>query len=214
MKREDLQRYSLRALRNFALELRSFLDCVNTDPTRLKLNNELTTFINRESTGYINRAIRVYKLIKDEVYHRFMNGELVGKPSKLDIPSIEAKLAKIDIGKGLKEYAKKIKAEEEIKNSQLMRFHAKYANMIDEVIEHIMQKYESDAYVNKEYKLGYEPRRPLYYFLFDYATKRGDRCRDERYMNPFTGGIYYLGSYVIQIMHGQGSVIKIDKQRV
>jgi len=46
----------------------------------------------------------------------------------------------------------------------------------------------------------------------EYAETYGEECNDENYFNDFTGDAYYLGSYVIQTMHGQGSVIRIDKK--
>ncbi len=33
----------------------------------------------------------------------------------------------------------------------------------------------------------------------------------KEYLNEFTGQAYYIGSYVIQVMHGQGSVLRVDK---
>ena len=54
--------------------------------------------------------------------------------------------------------------------------------------------------------------RFVYYFVYDYALKHCKPCKDKKYWNMFTGGAYYIGSYVIQIMHGQGSVIRIDKK--
>jgi hypothetical protein len=78
-------------------------------------------------------------------------------------------------------------------------------------IERLLKWYESDTYVRREYKSGFEPREPFLWIAWEYATKYCKRCDDEKYFNPFTGDAYYIGDYVIQIMHGQGSVLKIEK---
>lgn len=111
----------------------------------------------------------------------------------------------------IKRYVEKIKAEDQRLADRIERFHKIYKDRIDEVMQHLINKYESNQYRDKEYKLGYEPRETLYWFMFAYAKTYGKPCDDERYFNTFTGDAYYLGSYVIQIMHGQGSVIAIDK---
>lgn len=117
-----------------------------------------------------------------------------------------------DEGKAsLERYANKLVLKENRKERYIGYIHKNWSHRIDEVIEKVMTKYESDEYVRKEYKRGYEPRRPIYYLLYEYAEKHGEECNDEKYINDFTGGIYYLGSYAIQIMHGQGSVVRIDE---
>jgi hypothetical protein len=106
----------------------------------------------------------------------------------------------------------KIKREEATLGSQLVRFHNRFKDRLDEVIEKLMVKYESDKYFFKERKLGYESRKDLYYFLHKYASKYSKPCLEQQYYNNFTGDIYYLGSHVIQMMYGQGSMVRIDKQ--
>ena len=122
---------------------------------------------------------------------------------------LDSPQAKIDI----ENFAIKEKMAEATLKSQLERFHNRFKDRLDEVIEKLMVKYESDKYFYKERKLGYESRKDLYYFLHNYASKYSKPCLEQQYYNDFTGDIYYLGSYVIQMMHGQGSVIRIDKQR-
>lgn len=85
---------------------------------------------------------------------------------------------------------------------------------IDASIEHLLNWYGSDKYRDREYKKGYEPREALLWVLLSVAETHGKECTEEEiemYANMFTGEIYKLGSYVIQVMHGQGSVIGIDK---
>lgn len=117
-----------------------------------------------------------------------------------------------DEGKAsIEKYAKELEFKQQLNEKYINYIHKNWSHRIDEAIEKVMAKYESDEYVRGEYKRGYEPRRPIYYLLYEYAEKYGEECHDEDYINDFTGGIYYLGSYVIQIMHGQGSVIRIDE---
>ena len=82
---------------------------------------------------------------------------------------------------------------------------------IDAAIEKICTWYESDKYRNREYKKGYEPRETLLWLAFEYAKENCKECDDDEYLNDFTGAAYYIGSYVIQVMHGQGSALRIDK---
>lgn len=110
-----------------------------------------------------------------------------------------------------KEWGDKIVAENKRLADRIERFHHQHKDHIDEVMERLITKYNSKEYVNREYGLGYEPREPLFWFMLEYAKKHGVVCVDEKYFNDFTGEAHYLGSYVIQVMHGQGSVIRIDK---
>jgi len=82
---------------------------------------------------------------------------------------------------------------------------------IDAALEILITKYDSSEYIDREYKIGYEPREEFLWLAFEYARLYCKPCEDEKYFNMFTGEAYYIGSYVIQVMHGQGSVIRIDK---
>ena len=85
---------------------------------------------------------------------------------------------------------------------------------LDGSIEHMLKWYNSDTYRDREYNKGYQPREELLWVLFGVAEIHGEECTDEEvdlYANTFTRSIYKLGSYVIQIMDGQGSIIAIDK---
>lgn len=113
-------------------------------------------------------------------------------------------------------YIEKIKEKEEIKKRFKDRWIERLKKYIepnvDLVIEKLLKKYDSDEYVNREYKLGYEPRNQLLWLVYDYAEKYCEECEDEKYLNDFTASAYYIGSYVIQMMIGQGSVVTITKQ--
>jgi len=85
---------------------------------------------------------------------------------------------------------------------------------IDGSIDHMLKWYNSDTYRDREYDKGYQPREELLWVLFGVAENHGEECTDEEvdlYANTFTRSIYKLGSYTIQIMDGQGSIIAIDK---
>lgn len=134
----------------------------------------------------------------------------------LDLDKLRAWFDSEEGKASIEEYANKLAFQDVLKQKHINYIHERWGNNIDSLIQKVMVKYESDQYVCKEYKLGYEPRTPIYYLLYEYAEQFGEECHDEKYINGFTGGIYYLGSYVIQIMHGQGSVIHIDecKERI
>jgi hypothetical protein len=85
---------------------------------------------------------------------------------------------------------------------------------LDGSIDHMLKWYNSDTYRDREYDKGYQPREELLWVLFGVAEAHGEECTDEEvdlYANTFTRSIYKLGSYAIQIMDGQGSIIAIDK---
>lgn len=112
----------------------------------------------------------------------------------------------------IKEFAERITREQEQRDVWIEKFKSRYENNLDFIIEKLMNKYYSDEYVNREYKIGYQPRETLLWLVLDYAVKYCKPCKNKKYFNPFTGEAYYIGSYVIQVMHGQGSVIRIDKK--
>ena len=115
--------------------------------------------------------------------------------------------------KAIKDFKNEIEKEENLLKSNISRLHKKFGNNIDFIIKKVYDKYESDEYVKREYKIGYMPRTDLYFLIYEYAKVHGNECFDQEYFNPFTSGCYYLGSYVIQRMDGQGSVIKISDNK-
>jgi hypothetical protein len=119
-----------------------------------------------------------------------------------------------DEGKeAMNQFVEKMKCDADRTNRWITKIHTYYGNDIDSLTEKLMSKYYSDEYVDREYyKCKCEPREPLLWLLLEYAEKYGKRCKNKKYFNMFTGAAYYLGSYVIQTMHGQGSVIRIDKK--
>lgn len=116
--------------------------------------------------------------------------------------------------RSIKEYFDKIELIEQHDARWADRMYERIKDNIDESIEHLLKWYDSDRYRNREYKMGYEPRERLLWVLLDVAEKYGRRATEDEwdiYGNTFTGMIYIFGSYAIQVMIGQGSVIRIDK---
>ena len=113
--------------------------------------------------------------------------------------------------KSIEEFGEKMKREDERRDRWIEKFKELAEPDIDSALSRMIKKYDSDEYVRREYSLGYEPREKLLWIAFNYAEKYCKECTDEKYLNMFTGSAYYIGSYVIQVMNGQGSVIRIDK---
>jgi hypothetical protein len=112
----------------------------------------------------------------------------------------------------VKKMKEKMRIEEEFKSRWIEKFKQWVESDIDAKIQKLLTKYYSDEYVNREYSIGCEPRETLLWLAFDYAQKYCEVCDEEKYLNDFTASAYYIGSYVIQVMVGQGSVIKITEQ--
>jgi|688.fasta_scaffold75973_7 hypothetical protein len=115
--------------------------------------------------------------------------------------------------KSLEEFALKLEREEAHRDRWAIRLYNRIQEDIDGSIEKMTNWYYSDKYVRREYAKGYEPREKLLWTLLDAAEIYGEDCTPEeieKYANMFTGNMKKIGSYVIQVMHGQGSVIKID----
>ncbi len=119
-----------------------------------------------------------------------------------------------DEGKAsMKRFVEKMTNRYTVRQRWVEKIHTYYGNDIDSLTDKLMDKYYSDVYRDREYeKCNCEPREPLLWLLMEYAETYGKKCKNKKYYNDFTGVAYYLGSYVIQTMHGQGSVIRIDKK--
>lgn len=114
--------------------------------------------------------------------------------------------------KSVEEYFGKLQRDGDRVDQWVEKLKSNYENNIDDLIEKLINKYYSDEYKKREYSLGYEPRESLFWLVWSYAEKYCEQCNDVNYYNMFTSNAYYIGSYVIQVMNGQGSVIKIEKK--
>ena len=116
--------------------------------------------------------------------------------------------------KDMEKYVEKLAKDLAHTNRWIERMWERIKGDIDGSIEHMLRWYNSDTYRDREYNKGYQPREELLWVLFGVAETHGEECTDEEvdlYTNTFTRSIYKLGSYTIQIMDGQGSIIAIDK---
>jgi hypothetical protein len=117
--------------------------------------------------------------------------------------------------KSLSDYAEKINNQNIIRQSQLNRAFEKFNyNSFAELIEKIKLKYESDGYYWYWMKNGYEPPKPLYFFLLEYAEMFGREATKKEYKefsNMFTTSMFVCNDYFFSRMDGQGSVVHIWK---
>lgn len=125
--------------------------------------------------------------------------------------NVKSYLNSDDTNNHIEEWLQSLEKYKILQNRWIEKVKIKYGNDIDFLIEKLISKYYSDEYIDREYKIGVQPREPLLWLLFEYAEKYCYVCNDEKYLNQFTGGAYYIGSYVIQTMFGQGATIKIEK---
>ena len=110
-----------------------------------------------------------------------------------------------------RQWALKMEREDAHEKRWIEKFKQRCEGDLDGCIEKLMDKYYSDEYRDREYDMSIEPRESLLWLALEYAHEYFKPCDDEKYLNDFTGGAYYIGSYVIQVMYGQGSVLRIDK---
>jgi hypothetical protein len=132
----------------------------------------------------------------------------------MDIEKINAFFDSPEGQKSFEKFAEKLKREQEHKDRWTDRMWERIQSDIDGSIDRMLRWYNSDPYRDREYNKGYQPREELLWVLFGVAEVHGEECTDEEvdlYANTFTRAIYKLGSYAIQIMDGQGSIIAIDK---
>lgn len=118
--------------------------------------------------------------------------------------------------KSLKEYATKLNNRHIIENSQYDRFHIMFpdSDSFTGIVEKIIRKYNSDEYCNKWAKMHKESPEGLLFFLFHYAEKYGREATNDEYVTygcMFTGDMYIIHNYVFEIIHGQGSAIRVHK---
>jgi hypothetical protein len=106
--------------------------------------------------------------------------------------------------------------EEDAKaEAQAKRDYERFCRMVDHtglenLIDKIVQKYNSDEYVKKEFRMGYEPREVLKSQILEYFEKHGEET--QLGVNIFMDCNYRIGKYFVGIMYGQGSYIKIQTE--
>ncbi len=115
----------------------------------------------------------------------------------------------------MKRFFEKLKVDEERKERYIQYIHDNYRDRLDEVIQKLLDKYDSSEYISREHNLGYEPRETLLWVMSTYANKYGTEFTEEefnKYCGMFTGSMYYLDNWVFEIIHGQGSALLVYKK--
>lgn len=108
-------------------------------------------------------------------------------------------------------FAKKLDRQHRQKERNLERFTRMVEHTgLEQLIDRITTKYDSDEYNTREWKMGYyETREPLSGLVYDYFSEHGEET--EEGSNDFMVGNFRIGSYVVGLMIGQGSYIMIQK---
>ena len=108
------------------------------------------------------------------------------------------------------DFIKKIEHINRIEDKYVDKLHSMSLQERKSLIERIIQKYDSDEYVNKEYRLGREPQRLLFGILYEYAVLYGVEIDTEN-ENVFCYGHYIIDSeFVWRIYLGQGCFISVE----
>ena len=115
--------------------------------------------------------------------------------------------------KSISEWAKKYARDLDHRDRWIEKFRVRCESELDGVLEKLMDKYYSNEYLKRENKRGCEPREPLLWLAWSYAEKYCKPYKGKKHTNIFTSGAYHFGSYIIQRMDGQGSVLRIDKKK-
>lgn len=83
-------------------------------------------------------------------------------------------------------------------------------NGLDTMINKINDHYGSDKYIDREYKLGYQPRECLKNELFTYFEKFGEET-DQKDWGMFTSSEFKIDKWIVGLAIGQGSYIYIKE---
>ena len=114
--------------------------------------------------------------------------------------------------KSVSEFAKKYARDLDHKARWVEKFKERCEGDLNGSLKKLMDKYYSDEYRNREHKMHVEPREPLLWLAYEYSSKYCKPYRGKKHWNMFTADAYHFGSYVIQLMIGQGSALRIDKK--
>ncbi len=135
-----------------------------------------------------------------------MNKQLQALRDWMDSPEFDEHLIK---------FGEKMKIEEARRERYIQWIHDNCKDRLDEIIEKLCTKYDSDEYVNREYGLGYQPRETLMWTMLTYAKKYGTEFAQEeyaKYAGMFTGEMFYLEDWVFEVFYGQGTAISVYKK--
>jgi len=106
----------------------------------------------------------------------------------------------------LESYFSKITEKNNIINLQLDRFHKKIKSEkhFKDILEKILNKYNSDSYKDRWYSRGLMPSEDLLFFLYMYSEKYGLLIKEEskeyeKYSTEFSSEIYFIQGCLIVI---------------
>lgn len=121
----------------------------------------------------------------------------------------ESEEGKNHISKWAKEYARNLDHQAR----WVEKFKERCEGDLDGAIEKLMDKYHSDDYIDREHRCNVQPRETLLWLAYEYARIHCKQYRGKKYSNMFTADARHFGSYIIQLMMGQGSALRIDKKK-
>lgn len=106
------------------------------------------------------------------------------------------------------DYLDKIIADEKVEQQWIEKFRALDIKKRKEIINKLIKKYWGDDYRNREYKLGYEPRVPLFGTLLDYGEMYGRELDTSDSYFPQTAFAIEEG-FKVSATFGQGTFVDV-----
>lgn len=100
------------------------------------------------------------------------------------------------------------------KDAQLDRDYERFCRMVDHnglepLMDKIQVKYDSNEYAMREMDMGYQPREELNSLAYRYFRENGEET--EEGTNEFMDCNYKIGNYLVGMMIGQGTYMKVQK---
>jgi hypothetical protein len=110
----------------------------------------------------------------------------------------------------IKRFGEQLEAKDRQNKRDMERFERMVKHTgLDELMDKITHKYNSKTYEDREIKCGfYEPREELNDVVFKYFSEHGEETQVGT--NMFMDTNYRLGKYLVGLMIGQGSYIKVQ----
>ncbi len=134
----------------------------------------------------------------------------------IDLKKLREHLDTPECQERMDKYAQKIVNNRKIAILQIARAYKKYDSIFVELVEKIIDKYNTKQYINRWRSRGYEPPERLLYFILDYVRNYGEEVDSikeiKKYGNMFTTELYKYKGYYIGLMQGQGSTVIITKE--
>ena len=107
--------------------------------------------------------------------------------------------------KDLDEWAAKMEFNNSLNQKYYDKLNAMSKKERKDLCVKIHNKYMSKKYLDKEYKISYEPRCELYYFLFEYALNYGEPYDNGKEEYFPTESYIIDDDIILEMIYGQGS---------